>query len=119
MRFETFDVGGVTVAELVEGEIASERDAIDLVGSASFQGADVVLVESHKLAPDFFDLSTGLAGAALQKFSNYRLRLVIAGEFEGHGSESLQAFIRESNRGGNVAFVADRETALARIAQQG
>ncbi len=117
MRLETFEVGDVTVAELVEGEVTSERDAIDLVGNASFQGADVVLVAAHRLPEEFFDLSSGLAGAALQKFSNYRLRLVVVGEFEGRGSESLQAFIRESNRGGNVAFVSDREAALAWIAR--
>lgn len=117
MRLESFEVGDVTVAELVEGEVASERDAIDLVGNASFQGADVVLVAADRLPEEFFDLSSGLAGAALQKFSNYRLRLVIVGQFEGLGSESLQAFVRESNRGGNVAFVKDREAALARIAR--
>lgn len=117
MRLETFAVGDLTVGEHVEGEIASERDAIDLVGNASFQGADVVLVAADKLPADFFNLSSGLAGAVLQKFSNYRLRLVIVGDFEGRGSESLQAFIRESNRGGNVAFVKDREAALALIAR--
>ncbi len=100
--------GDVTVAELVEGHIDSERDATDLVGNAGFQAADVVLLAADALPEEFFDLSTGLAGAVLQKFSNYRLRLAIIGDFKGRGSESLQAFIRESNRGGLVTFARDR-----------
>lgn len=114
MRLQVFEAGGLTVAELIEGRIESERDATDLVGNASFQHADVVLLNAELLPEEFFDLSTGLAGAVLQKFSNYRLRLVIIGAFEGRGSESLQAFIRESNRGGQVTFARDRDEWLAR-----
>lgn len=117
MRLESFEAGGLTIAELIQGSIASERDATDLVGNASFQGADVVLVAAELLPEEFFDLSTGLAGAVLQKFSNYRLRLTIIGDFEGRGSASLQAFIRESNRGGLVTFAPGREEWLAGLGE--
>ena len=109
-------VGGTRVAELVSGALGTERDATDVVGNASFQYAELVILDARQLPAQFFDLSTGIAGAVLQKFSNHRLRLVIVGYDPSHASESLKALIRESNRGSWVWFVADREEALRRIA---
>lgn len=107
---------GVLVARLVTGTLESERDATDLVGNASFQGAEVVILRADQLPATFYDLSTGLAGAVLQKFATYRLRLIVHGDFDGRGSDSLRALIRESNRGGHVAFVRDEREAMARLA---
>ncbi len=115
-RFDVLDVGGAKVAELTTGGIASERDATDVVGNASFLGADHVLLRADQLAPGFVDLSSGLAGAVAQKFVNYGLRLVVVGDLQAVGSESWRAFVRESNRGGHVWFAADRDEALERIA---
>ena len=114
---DVFEVGGATVAELVGGVIASERDATDVVGNAGYLGADHVLLSADRLGSAFVDLSTGLAGAVVQKFVDYGLRLVVIGDLAEVGSESWRAFVRESNRGGHVWFVADREEALARIAR--
>jgi hypothetical protein len=36
-----------------------------------------LLLDETQLGPDFFDLSTGLAGQVFQKFTNYRVRLAI------------------------------------------
>ena len=55
------------------------------------------------------------AGAILQKISNYSYQLAIIGDFSIYESESLQAFIRESNRTGQVIFVPDLETAIGRF----
>ena len=43
------------------------------------------------------------------------VKLAIIGEFEKYKSESLKAFIRESNQGKQVFFVSDRDTAIAKI----
>jgi len=64
---------------------------------------------------DFFDLKTGLAGEILQKFSNYRVKLAIVGDFEEVKSKSLRDFIRESNRGRTVNFVNSVEEAVERL----
>lgn len=109
------EVAGVLVAELEDGIVDGERAAVDLVGNASFSGARFVLLAADQLAAEFFDLSSGLAGAVLQKFSTYRLGLVIVGYDSRAASDSLLALIRESNRGDSVWFVADRDEALARI----
>ena len=116
-RLEVREVGGAKVAELLEGVIASERDATDVVGNASYLGADHVVLTAAQLGPDFRDLSSGLAGAVVQRFVNYGLRLVVVGVDAETGSESWRAYVRESHRGSQVWFVADREEALARIAR--
>lgn len=98
--------------------ITSGRDAIDLVGNASYQGYEAVLLRADQLAPEFFDLSTGLAGEVLQKFSNYGMRLGIVGELANVGSESLRAFIRESNRNGQIVFAPSNAEALALLGKR-
>src|SRR5690606_5776129 len=102
--------------ELTAGTVVNERDATDLVGNTSFMGASYLLVDARRLAAEFFDLSSGLAGAVMQKAANYRVCLVIIGYDASGASESLQALIRESNRGSTVWFVGDRDEALSRIA---
>ena len=74
-----------------------------------------LIVSQNQVAPEFFDLSTGLAGAILQKISNNDYQLAIVGDFTMYDSEPLQAFIRESNRSGQVLFVPDLETAMGRL----
>ena len=55
--------------------IRSPRDISDLIG-ATF-GADGLLLTEQDLSPEFFDLRTGLAGEAFQKFSNYRVKVAL------------------------------------------
>lgn len=113
--FKVVEVAGAKVAELDGGIIGSERDATDVVGNAYFLGAGYVLLSADLLAPEFFDLSSGLAGAVMQKFATYRVVLVVYGHDTVRASESLLALIRESNRGSSTWFPADRAEALARI----
>ncbi len=114
-EFTLTQLGDLTVAELLAGVVQDERDATDLVGNASFLEADYVLLRTDQLAPEFFDLSSGLAGAVTQKFANYRLGLIVAGPLPRVASASLEAFIIESNRGSQLAFVPDRDAALLRL----
>jgi hypothetical protein len=89
--------------------IATERDATDIIGEAFGQGADLVVIPVSRLAPDFFQLRSGLAGAVLQKFTNYHLRVAIVGDISAYtaASEPLRDFVRESNRRGEIRFLAD------------
>jgi len=59
--------------------LAQESDALDIMGKAFGQQAELVVIPIERLSPDFFRLSTGLAGAILQKFTNYQLRVAIVG----------------------------------------
>ncbi len=88
--------------------IARESDANDIIGEAfGMEGVELVVIPVERLSPDFFRLASGLAGAVLQKFTNYRLRVAIAGDISAYTEKSgpLRDFVRESNRGGWVRFV--------------
>jgi len=54
--------------------IASEQDALDIIGEAMGQGAELVVIPVMRLSPEFFRLASSVAGAMLQKFTNYQLR---------------------------------------------
>ncbi|PYF96329.1 protein of unknown function [Georgenia satyanarayanai] len=112
-------VGSTVVLHLpAQGSpIASEQDALDLVGDTWGTGAEVLAVPVERLAPEFFDLRTGLAGAVTQKLVSYHLRLAVLGDIDKHleGSGALRDFVRESNRGRHVWFLADAEALTARL----
>lgn len=96
----------------------NDRAVNDLIGEASANSAAMVVVPASRFPPEFFQLRTQRAGSFLQKFVNYRLRLAIVGELplEALESESLQAFIREANRGDQIWFVANANEARQRLA---
>jgi len=66
-------------------------------------------------AEGFFDLRTGVAGEVLRKFSNYRFRLAVIGDFTAHSSKSLRDFLYESNRGRLIFFKPDLTAALEAV----
>jgi hypothetical protein len=118
MELNYLELEGETIAELTsEGVvIQTAQDALDVLANAQYQGASHLVIYEHQLVTEFFDLKTGLAGDILQKFSNYQMKLTIVGDFEQYQSSSLAAFITESNRGRQVAFVADRTTVFGKAA---
>ena len=115
-------IGGVSVlrcavdAPLLDGEQA----ALDLIGDALGR-AGLVVVPVARIAPAFFSLATGVAGAVVQKFVNYRLRLAIVGDVDEYvaGSTALRDFVRECNRGTQTWFVADETELAARLRARG
>ncbi|MGC4892816.1 DUF4180 domain-containing protein [Micromonospora sp. DT31] len=98
----------VLVCDPAGPPIATERDALDLIGAA-FLGATVVAVPAARLDPSFFALGTRFAGEVMQKFVNYRLRLAVVGDISAHLAHSgaLRALVAESNRHDQVWFVPD------------
>jgi len=97
-----------------------EQAALDLVGDALGR-ADLVVVPVARVAPAFFVLAGGVAGAVVQKFVNYRLRLAIVGDVDEYvaGSTALRDFVRECNRGTQTWFVADETELAARLRARG
>jgi hypothetical protein len=96
--------------------IQSEQDALDIMANVGYlHDSQKIIVHKESLGEEFFDLSTGLAGGILQKFSNYRVRLVVVGNFDGYGRKSLKEFILESNKGRQVNFVPDLTHAIASL----
>jgi hypothetical protein len=104
-------VAEVDIATKMTGDAA---EMLDLMAEAGMNGCDELIVHSESLHPDFFDLKNGIAGEILQKFSNYRMRLSIVGDFSQVSSKSLRDFIRESNRGKTILFTDSVQEALKR-----
>ena len=103
------------LAEITSKEILIGKDvqeALDLMASCSYQGAEGMLLYEHQFTKDFFDLKTGLAGEILQKFSTYQMRMAIIGDFEKYSSTSFRDFRRESHRQVRIIFAGSREEAI-------
>lgn len=113
-------VGKTTIAIYPVGApaLASEADSLDVIGALYGTGVELVVFDVRQLAPSFFELRSGLAGAILQKFQNYSLRVAILGDIGKHtaASPALADFIRETTRRGEVLFLADAEALWARLA---
>ncbi len=119
MNIQTHTVNKAQIAEVVSKAIviAKAEDGLDLLGNLYYQGFDNIIIHQHNITPAFFDLKTGLAGEILQKFSNYRVRLAIIGDFSAYQSKSIRDFIRESNKTGHIYFVTSTSEAIERLLQ--
>lgn len=103
----------VAVIDSQDTLITDVQSALDLIATVSYQtGCDRLILPKTAIHENFFDLSTGLAGDILQKFVNYRVKVAIIGDFAGYSSQSLRAFITESNQGKHIFFAADKDVAL-------
>ena len=114
-RFISHTIGKAMVAEVAANNmlLTAPEDANDLLGNAYYQGFDGMIISADKISPRFFDLKTMLAGEILQKFSTFRMRLAVVGDFSVFPSESLKSFIYESNRGNLIHFSPTIADALA------
>lgn len=114
MKLKTYQIKNSKIAEVISGAIVigSAADALDLLGDLYYQEVDGIMIHEASISPEFFDLRNGMAGEILQKFSNYRMRLAIIGDFSGYSSKSLRDFMTESNRVRLVNFVGSAAEAV-------
>lgn len=108
-----------SIAEVVADSLVISKidDGIDLIGNVYYQGFDNVILHEKNITPDFFDLSTKMAGEILQKFSNYKMRLAIVGDFANHQSKSFKDFVFESNKLGRINFVTSKPEAIKALSK--
>ncbi|MFY9607079.1 MAG: DUF4180 domain-containing protein [Blastocatellia bacterium] len=91
--------------------IGSDNDISDALGACL--GADGLILVESDLAPDFFDLRTGLAGEVFQKFINYRLRLaIVLADVDAYG-ERFSELAYEHRSHSMIRFVRSKEEAKA------
>ncbi|MES2381452.1 MAG: DUF4180 domain-containing protein [Bacteroidota bacterium] len=117
MKIETHHIKNTKIAEVISTDTIIKRaeDGLDLLGNLYYQDFDKIIIHQHNITPDFFDLKTGIAGDILQKFSNYRVRLAIVGNFTHYTSKSINDFIFESNKAGQISFVNSTEEAINKL----
>ncbi len=111
------EVADEKFAEILADDVVvcDVQDALDWMATADYEEVGSLIFRETHLHPDFFDLSTGLAGEILGKFTTYRMNLAVVGDFDKYQSKSLRAFITESNRGNQIFFVPDLESAIIKL----
>lgn len=119
MEVKTHTIDNNKIAEIIAADIIlnSAEDGLDLLGNLYYQGFDRIIMHEINITPDFFDLKNGIAGEILQKFSNYRVKLAVVGDFSQYPGKSIKDFIFESNKFGHVNFVSSVSEALARLSK--
>lgn len=120
MEFSIIENNGLKVALAQGGAplLTDVQSALDLLATASYVAdTNLIAFEKESVHPDFFRLSTGLAGEILQKFINYGVKVAFYGDFDAllKRSEPLRAFVMESNKGNRIFFVSTREEAIERL----
>jgi hypothetical protein len=110
-------VNSVKIAELLpeSDQVNGPEDILEIMVNAGYSGCNSLIIHSKNLPAAFFKLKSGVAGEILQKFSNYRMKLSIIGDFSEIKSKSLKDFIRESNKWGIISFVPTLEDAISRL----
>ncbi len=95
-----------------DGQLDSERAALDLVAACGENGASRLLLHADSFTDDFFHLRTGLAGTVLQKFSQYRVRVaaVLTPELVNQGR--FKEMVLEANRGSQFRVFYDTQAAI-------
>ncbi|MGI5907588.1 MAG: DUF4180 domain-containing protein [Christensenellales bacterium] len=93
-----------------EGVLLNEvGDALDMMAAVRHgHDCDKMVVNRANIAEAFFDLRTGIAGEILQKYTNYRMKPAVVGDFSGYGSKALRDLIYESNNRNQVFFLPDK-----------
>mgnify|MGYP001611244254 CR=1 FL=1 len=113
MDIKKIIVGESELSEIISKEILIKNidDALEIIGNAP---SEYLIFSEHNFEKDFFDLSTRKLGNILQKFTTYRIKLAIIGDFEKYTSQTLKDFIRESNSHGDYLFVASKAEVIKR-----
>jgi hypothetical protein len=99
------------IMEIIDDNIVI-KEADDVFSLFSINKCSTIILKRENIVNNFFDLSTGIAGEILQKFSNYNKKMAIIGNFDDIKSKSLKDFIYESNKKKQIIFVKTIEEAL-------
>ncbi len=114
MELTLVEAGGVRVVEgPPDGPLLSSADDAGRVIEACFSyGVAAALLYAANLPDRFFDLSSGQAGAILQKLRNYRVRLaVVCPSGSVQFSSRFGEMMVEERRGGYFGVFEMREGA--------
>jgi hypothetical protein len=120
MNIKTTEVNGqiIAIANADSVILMDEQSALDLLMTISYDHkSNRIALNKEAISEDFFNLSTKLAGAVLQKFINYNIKFAIIGDFSRYTSKALKDFIYECNKGNNVFFVSSEQEAIDRLSK--
>lgn len=96
---------------------AGTFDPAAIVRACVESGAPALLLDEGALPPEFFDLSTRLAGDLVQRVTLYHIRMAGVVPAPSVHSRPFQDFAREAGHGGPFRFFPSREEAVAWLNQ--
>lgn len=79
-------------------EITNIRDIMDMIATTMETDIFKVIVNGEKISEDFYNLRTGFAGEALQKFINYNVKVGIILENQEGLNLRFREMIGEANK---------------------
>jgi hypothetical protein len=107
------DIALIIADEVV---IKDTQSALGMIASAQYEtDCDKLIIYKPCVADEFFVLSTGIAGEILQKFINYRKKVVIVGDYSKYTSKPLKDFIYESNKGNSIYLLSSVDEAVLKL----
>lgn len=106
-------LNGVNFIDLTQSDsnINRETDLNDLLSLCYYHNSNFILMDEKNLSKEFFNLSTGLAGAAMQKFANYQAKVAILLPPKAEQSERFKELMFEMNRSNHFRFYDNRKEA--------
>lgn len=109
MNYKVVNKGSRTYIQCIPGEtcLTNEQDAINLVASCGENGAQSLLLFGENLSPDFYRLSSGVAGAILLKFAIYQIRVAAVMTPELVNQGKFREMVLETNRGNQFRVFSD------------
>jgi len=118
MELMVSNVSGVSFLEGSPRQACMRRaeDAVLILEECLRQRVDRILLYAENLPERFFDLSSGEAGAILQMFRNYAIRLAVVWSPGTRRSRRFDEMVREENRGSKCGFFDTRESACTWLA---
>lgn len=112
-------INDIAVVKSDEIIMADVQSAMDLIMKVKYEtGCSKIVLNKEAVTEDFFILSKGIAGEILQKFINYQIKFAVFGDFSKYTSKPLKDFIYESNKGKDIFFVPDTDTAVKMLSQK-
>ena len=120
MKIIPHTINSFKIAEIVDKEIILDGadSALELIGNLYFLNYEIIILYKNNLPATLYELSNGLAGEILQKFSNYRMKLAVVGDFNLHSNQHFKDFIYECNKGNLICFMPSLETAIEHLTRK-
>jgi hypothetical protein len=112
MRSEAFSSNGRTYLAVVEGQVTSEDDALELVSACASHDTNLLLLPQEAISKEFTWLSTRVAGLVLGKLANYKVRTAAMFDF-AQAEGAFVDFLVEARTGSDFRAFADQSEAVA------
>jgi len=94
-----------------DSKINRESDLNDLLSLCYYHNSNFILMDEKNISREFFNLRSGLAGAAMQKFANYQAKVAILLPVHADKSERFKELMYEMSRSNHFRFYDNRADA--------